>query len=381
MLKKSYSKTKPVCKVTFTLPTEAANGAKDVRVLGDFNNWSWENGFKMKAGKKEFSTAVELEAGRTYEFRYLIDNHVWENDWAADSYTETGFYGTTNSVVTLEKPAAKKPVAKKAPARKADKSAGDGSQPTQGSSVKPAHEESEQDGEEISEEEATETISKSLTKNGMVAQIYDMMKTMSKDELSEKFGLIQDVVELDLQELNKETSDEEVVAEAQEKILYSRKDLTADEIELDTESDIQAIAGEELSEDFKEKAKGIFEAAVKSKVVEEVNKRVTQIEEEYLEEIEQSTKNFQAEMVEKVDNYLNYVVEEWMKENELAIEKGIRNELTEDFMNGLRNLFKEHYIDVPEEKIDIVDDLFEKVEELEDKLNEQIECQSLAIIN
>ena len=265
------------------------------------------------------------------------------------------------------------PGTKKAPSRKADKSAGDGSQPTQGSSVKPAHEESEQDGEEISEEETTETISKSLTKNGMVAQIYDMMKTMSKDELSEKFGLIQDVVELDLQELNKETSDEEVVAEAQEKILYSRKDLTADEIELDTESDIQAIAGEELSEDFKEKAKGIFEAAVKSKVVEEVNKRVTQIEEEYLEEIEQSTKNFQAEMVEKVDNYLNYVVEEWMKENELAIEKGIRNELTEDFMNGLRNLFKEHYIDVPEEKIDIVDDLFEKVEELEDKLNEQIE--------
>ena len=122
------------------------------------------------------------------------------------------------------------PGTKKAPARKADKSAGDSSQPTQGSSVKPAHEESEQDGEEISEEEATETISKSLTKNGMVAQIYDMMKTMSKDELSEKFGLIQDVVELDLQELNKETSDEEVVAEAQEKILYSRKDLTADEI-------------------------------------------------------------------------------------------------------------------------------------------------------
>ncbi len=107
MLKKSYSKTKPVCKVTFTLPVEAADGAKDVRVLGDFNNWSWENGYKMKAGKKEFTTAVEIEAGKAYEFRYLIDNHIWENDWAADNYVETPFYGITNSVISLEKVAAK----------------------------------------------------------------------------------------------------------------------------------------------------------------------------------------------------------------------------------------------------------------------------------
>ena len=121
MLKKSYSKTKPVCKVTFTLPVEAANGAKDVRVLGDFNNWSWENGYKMKAGKKDFTTAVELEAGKIYEFRYLIDNHLWENDWAADSYVESGFYGITNSVIALKeatkKAPAKKTVAKKTPAK------------------------------------------------------------------------------------------------------------------------------------------------------------------------------------------------------------------------------------------------------------------------
>ena len=115
MLKKSYSKTKPVCNVTFTLPTEAVNGAKDVRVLGDFNNWSWENGYKMKAGKNEFSTAVELEAGKAYQFRYLIDNHIWENDWAADNYIQTPFIGITNSVIALE------PVAteNKAPAAKA----------------------------------------------------------------------------------------------------------------------------------------------------------------------------------------------------------------------------------------------------------------------
>lgn len=139
MLKKAYSKTKPVCKVTFTLPLEAATGAKEVRVLGDFNNWSWENGAQMKAGKKEFTTAVELEAGKNYEFRYLIDNHVWENDWAADSYVQSPFTGITNSVVAVEakaKPAAKKatkktaskakassdtakPVAKAAPVKKA----------------------------------------------------------------------------------------------------------------------------------------------------------------------------------------------------------------------------------------------------------------------
>ena len=118
MLKKSYSKTKPVCKVTFTLPVEAASGAKDVRVLGDFNNWSWENGYKMKAGKKEFSTIAEIEAGRSYEFRYLIDNHIWENDWAADKYVETPFFGITNSVVALEKAATKKAPAKKTPVAK-----------------------------------------------------------------------------------------------------------------------------------------------------------------------------------------------------------------------------------------------------------------------
>jgi len=212
----------------------------------------------------------------------------------------------------------------------------------------------------------------------MIAQVYDMLKGMSKDEISEKFGLMQDLVDLDIEQLNNETNaesaDENVVVEAQEKILYSRKDLTADDIELDSKEDIEAISGkEELSDEFKAKAKDIYETAVKSKVVDEVNKRVEKIEEEYLSEIEESTKKFQGEMVEKVDNYLNYVVTEWMEDNNLAVERGIKSELTDDFMTGLRNLFKEHYIDVPEEKVDIVDDLFEKVEELEAKLNEEID--------
>ncbi len=154
MLKKSFSKAKPVCKVTFSLPLEAAKGGKEVRILGDFNGWSWEKGYAMKAGKTEFSTEVELASGKEYEFRYLIDNHIWENDWKADNYvpTSTGVY---NSVVSLieEKAAAKaapKAAAKaevktpaepkKAPAPKAAaaKAATDKAAPAAKSEAKPA---------------------------------------------------------------------------------------------------------------------------------------------------------------------------------------------------------------------------------------------------
>jgi predicted flap endonuclease-1-like 5' DNA nuclease len=113
MLKKAFSKTKPVCKVTFTLPVEAVKGGKDVRILGDFNKWSWENGFPMKAGKAAFSTAVELETGKEYQFRYLIDNHIWENDWKADRY-EPAAFGAYNSVVALKEPV-ESPAQKAAP--------------------------------------------------------------------------------------------------------------------------------------------------------------------------------------------------------------------------------------------------------------------------
>ncbi|MCF8247073.1 MAG: isoamylase early set domain-containing protein [Saprospiraceae bacterium] len=105
MLKKDYSKTKPLCKVTFSLPLEAAQGGKEVRILGDFNGWSWEKGYKMKAQKAEFTTEVELAAGKEYQFRYLVDNHIWENDWNADSYQVTPF-GEYNSVLSLREAAA-----------------------------------------------------------------------------------------------------------------------------------------------------------------------------------------------------------------------------------------------------------------------------------
>ncbi len=128
MLTKKFSKTKPVAKVKFTLPAEAAKEAKDVRVIGDFNDWSWENGYKMQLKKTEFVAEVELPAGKEYQFRYLIDNHIWENDWKADDYVPTAF-GAHNSVLSLlQKPASSKkastkPATKKTPAATASKPA------------------------------------------------------------------------------------------------------------------------------------------------------------------------------------------------------------------------------------------------------------------
>ena len=126
---------------------------------------------------------------------------------------------------------------------------------------------------------------------------------------------------------------------------------------------------EGLSEEFKKKASTIFEAAVHAKVVDEVNKRM----EEQAKEVDASKDEFQKELTEKVDTYLNYVVEEWTKENELAIERGLKGEIAEDFISGLKQLFEDHYIDVPDEKYDVLEAQSEKISELEEKLNEAIQ--------
>ena len=102
MLKKAYSTTQPVCKVTFSLPVEAAPDAEKVMLVGDFNNWNTLDAPIMKKGKNQFEVALELPAGRSYEFRYLIDNKRWENDWEADDYTPSPFAGIANSVLTLD---------------------------------------------------------------------------------------------------------------------------------------------------------------------------------------------------------------------------------------------------------------------------------------
>ena len=112
MLKKQYLKSKPTCKVTFSLPTFAAEGAQEVKVLGDFNNWRYEDGITMTATKGEFQAVAELETGRQYQFRYFIDQAYWENDHQADAYVPSGINGVENSVVVVEQPVA--PAKKKA---------------------------------------------------------------------------------------------------------------------------------------------------------------------------------------------------------------------------------------------------------------------------
>jgi hypothetical protein len=141
--------------------------------------------------------------------------------------------------------------------------------------------------------------------------------------------------------------------------------------DINVKEDVQALmnADDSLSEDFKVKAATIFEAAVKSKVRSEIER----IHEEVSSEKETEIESFKEGLTEKVDTYLNYVVEEWTKENELAIERGLKGEIAEDFISGLKQLFEDHYIDVPNEKYDVLEAQSERISELEDKLNESIE--------
>ena len=221
-------------------------------------------------------------------------------------------------------------------------------------------EEGDDEEEEPEEEPAEEAVQVPKTKNQMLKNIYDQVNKMKKSDLSGKYEQI-------LKAATQVVKEEEEVKEETTKIqAVSPQEIDPPNVQDDVEA---LVSGEEgLSEDFKKKASTIFEAAVHAKVVDEVNKRM----ETQQKEVEASKEEFQKELSEKVDGYLTYVVEEWMKENELAIERGIRAELVEDFMSGLKTLFTEHYIDLPEEKVDMVDDLFTKVEELETSLDEEI---------
>ena len=154
------------------------------------------------------------------------------------------------------------------------------------------------------------------------------------------------------------------------------KELKAQEIKdkmktVDVKEDVKALVGNEsdLSDEFKNKASTIFEAAVRNKLADEV----IRLEDEYADKVKTDTETAKNEIVEKVDGYLNYIVEEWMKENELAVEKGLKSEVAEDFISGLKKLFESHYIDIPEEKYNVIEDQAAKIDELNKKLNESIE--------
>ena len=162
-----------------------------------------------------------------------------------------------------------------------------------------------------------------------------------------------------------QTSEEEVVAEEEE--VTQLPEIT-DEVDID--DDVNALlGGQELSEEFREKAKTIFEAALKSKVTELREAMDAHYEAKLVEEVE----GMKDELIERVDSYLEYVADEWLQENALEVERGIRTEMTESFLAGMRGLFEEHYVSIPEDKYDVVENMVDKLDEMESKLNEQIE--------
>ena len=181
------------------------------------------------------------------------------------------------------------------------------------------------------------------------AKAADPMKKMAKEEA--------------------ETS-EEVVAEDQttEEEVVSEEETTQEEYNV--EEDVNALlGGEELSEEFREKAKVIFEAALNSKV-KEIQEA---LEVQYAEKLAEEKEGLKDTLTERVDAYLEYVCEEWMKENELAVEAGLKTEMTESFLEGMKGLFEEHYVTIPEDKYDVLESMVEKLDEMETKLNEQID--------
>jgi hypothetical protein len=147
-------------------------------------------------------------------------------------------------------------------------------------------------------------------------------------------------------------------------------EFVVEEDTIDVEDDVNALlGGEELSEEFREKAKTIFEAALKSKIsgIKE------QLEAQYSVALEEEVEEMKVELQERVDSYLEYVADEWLQENELAVERGLKTEMTESFLEGMKGLFEEHYVSIPEEKYDVLSAMTDKLDDMETKLNEQIE--------
>ena len=177
-----------------------------------------------------------------------------------------------------------------------------------------------------------------------------------------------------------ETEEEEVIAEDEysEEEVVAEEEVTEEEVtelpeitdEVDIDDDVNAIlGGQELSEEFREKAKTIFEAALKSKVTELREAMEAHYEAKLVEEVE----GMKDELIERVDSYLEYVADEWLQENAIQVERGLRTEMTESFLEGMRGLFEEHYVSIPEDKYDVVENMVDKLDEMESKLNEQIE--------
>ena len=193
------------------------------------------------------------------------------------------------------------------------------------------------------------------TKAGMIAAMVHNMQKMDKKAINAMYGNMNSGTD-------PEAFDGEPIAEEETKDQV--------QVEVDFKDDLKALVNEEatLSDEFKQKAETIFEAAINTKV----NAEIDRLEEKYNEELSEEIESTKKDLVEKVDSYLNYVVEGWMEDNKLAIQNGLRTEIAEDFMNKLKDLFTESHIQVPEDKVDMVDELADNVEELESQLNDTI---------
>jgi len=229
--------------------------------------------------------------------------------------------------------------------------------------------EEDEDEDEV-EESAPESPSIPKTRAGVINAAVEMLKKASKQEAQAMFAKMQKMDESEDDGSVKKAVN--VVTPEKDKSIKAKPSAASAKAEsADWEEDLDLIVANEatLSDGFREKAGAIFEVAYNQKVGAEIDR----LESEYAQNLETEVTDVQTEIVEKVDSYLNYVVEGWMKENEVAVQQGLRTEIAEEFMNSLQSVFKEHYIEVPEGKADLIDDLAEQVSELEDQLNKSTE--------
>ena len=229
-----------------------------------------------------------------------------------------------------------------------------------------AEEEEEEEEKKESVKEETPSVNIPKTKAGVIQAAVDMLKSARKEDAQKLFAKMAKVDETSEEDSIKSVDD------AMKKVKKAPVPMAKAKVEsLDFDEDLDALVKEEatLSEEFRGKAGAIFEAVLTSKLTQEIER----LEGEYAQNLEEEVSELQSSLVEKVDSYLNYVVENWMKENEVAIHNGLRTEVAEDFMTSLQGVFKEHYIEVPEGKVDLVDELNESVNELEVTLNKTTE--------
>jgi len=220
------------------------------------------------------------------------------------------------------------------------------------------------DQEVISETDKEETSE--MSKMEMMTAMKDMTKEMKDMDMKMVKATYDKMKEMMAKEMSHEQTEEDKEKEALQKEAVEQRIKS-----IDVQEHVEALmSGEgDLSDEFKKKAATVFESAVKSKVRDEV----TRLQENYDNEIEQGIKSNKSELTEKVDTYMNYVVEEWMKENELAVERGLKGEIAEDFIAGLKQLFEDHYVDIPDDKYDVLQAQSDKIAELEEKVNKTLE--------